>query len=252
MAHYSKKRDIFAYLKPNYIIMKKIVFITGAGISAESGIKTFRDSDGLWEEYRVEDVATIEGYHRNPELVLNFYNERRAQLKDVKPNRAHELVAELEKKYEVVVVTQNVDDLHERAGSTNVIHLHGEFMKATSSYNPNNPKNIVTLESPDTKIKIGDKAKDGSQLRPFIVWFGEPVPMMEPAAKEVMDADIVVIVGTSLQVYPAASLFNYARSDAKLYLIDPRPAAIAYNLPIHIIAKGASEGMEELTTLLEK
>lgn len=245
-----KKDYICMGISNNNIMRKKIAFITGAGISAESGISTFRDSNGLWENYSVEDVASIEGYCRNPDLVIDFYNERRAQLKDVKPNKAHKLVAELEKDYDVVVVTQNVDDLHERAGSSNIIHLHGELMKATSSHNPNNSHNIITLKSPETEIHIGDKAKDGSQLRPFIVWFGEPVPMIEIAAKEVMDADIVVVVGTSLKVYPAAGLINYARPDAKLYLIDPKPATIAYSLPIHVIAKGASEGMEELMDIL--
>ena len=176
--------------------MKKLVFLTGAGISAESGITTFRDSNGLWEQYRVEDVASIEGYWRNPELVINFYNERRRQLGMVRPNKAHELVAKLEENYRVTVVTQNIDSLHEQAGSTDIVHLHGELMKATSSDEPNDPDCIVTLPSADSEIKVGDKAKDGSQLRPFIVWFGEPVPMIERAAEEVYEADILVIIGT--------------------------------------------------------
>lgn len=230
--------------------MKKIVFITGAGISAESGITTFRDSDGLWEHYRVEDVASIEGYWRNPELVIGFYNDRRRQLGSVKPNRAHLLVAELEKKYDVTVVTQNVDNLHEQAGSSNIIHLHGELMKATSTDNPNDPDCIVTLPSTDSVINYGDKAKDGSQLRPFIVWFGEAVPMIEPAAEEVAKADIVVIVGTSLNVYPAAGLVNYASRNADIYLIDPAPHNVPQNMGVHVIAKKATEGMEELCNLL--
>ncbi len=230
--------------------MEKLVFLTGAGISAESGITTFRDSGGLWEQYPVEAVASIEGYYRDPALVIKFYNEHRKQLKDVKPNEAHELVARLEDTYDVCVVTQNIDNLHERAGSHNVIHLHGELMKATSSSKPNDPKCIVTLPSSDTEIKIGDKAADGSQLRPFIVWFGEPVPMIEQAANEVSTADILVVIGTSLNVYPAAGLLSYARSDTKIYLIDPRPNNVPSYMNIHIIAKKATEGMRELYGIL--
>lgn len=233
-------------------IMKKLVFLTGAGISAESGITTFRDSGGLWEQYSVEAVASIEGYYRDPALVIKFYNDRRKQLKEVKPNDAHMLVAKLESVYNVCVVTQNIDNLHERAGSHNVIHLHGELMKATSSSNPNNPKCIVTLPSADTEIKIGDKAADGSQLRPFIVWFGEPVPMIEQAAVEVSKADILVVIGTSLNVYPAAGLLGYARSDAEIYLIDPKPNNVPGYMNIHIIAKKATEGMHELYDILTK
>lgn len=230
--------------------MKKIVFLTGAGISAESGITTFRDSNGLWEQYRVEDVASIEGYWRNPELVINFYNERRRQLGMVRPNKAHELVAKLEENYVVTVVTQNIDNLHEQAGSTDIVHLHGELMKATSSDEPNDPDCIVTLPSADSEIKVGDKAKDGSQLRPFIVWFGEPVPMIERAAEEVYEADILVIIGTSLNVYPAAGLVNYAKRGTEIYLIDPAPQNVPRNMDIHVIAKKATEGMEELFGLL--
>lgn len=230
--------------------MKKIVFLTGAGMSAESGISTFRDSGGLWEQYRVEDVATIEGYIRDPELVINFYNERRRQLLDVKPCRGHELVAELEKQYDVTVVTQNVDDLHERAGSTNVIHLHGELLKATSTRNPNDPRQIVTLTPPNLDIHIGDKAADGSQLRPFIVWFGEAVPMLEAAAEAVMQADIFVIIGTSLNVYPAAGLTTYVAPEAPIYLIDPKPVPWNAAHNFHQITKGASEGMQELMRIL--
>lgn len=230
--------------------MKKLVFLTGAGISAESGITTFRDSNGLWEQYRVEDVASIEGYWRNPELVINFYNERRRQLGMVRPNKAHELVAKLEENYRVTVVTQNIDNLHEQAGTTDIVHLHGELMKATSSDEPNDPDCIVTLPSADSEIKVGDKAKDGSQLRPFIVWFGEPVPMIERAAEEVYEADILVIIGTSLNVYPAAGLVNYAKRGTEIYLIDPAPQNVPRNMDIHVIAKKATEGMEELFGLL--
>ncbi|MCQ2132205.1 MAG: NAD-dependent deacylase [Bacteroidaceae bacterium] len=230
--------------------MKKIVFLTGAGISAESGITTFRDSNGLWEQYRVEDVASIEGYWRNPGLVINFYNERRRQLGMVRPNKAHELVAKLEENYDVTVVTQNIDNLHEQAGSTDIVHLHGELMKATSSDEPNDPDCIVTLPSADSEIKVGDKAKDGSQLRPFIVWFGEAVPMIERAAEEVYEADILVIIGTSLNVYPAAGLVNYAKRGTEIYLIDPAPQNVPRNMDIHVIAKKATEGMEELFGLL--
>lgn len=230
--------------------MKKLVFLTGAGISAESGITTFRDSNGLWEQYRVEDVASIEGYWRNPGLVLNFYNERRRQLGMVRPNKAHELVAKLEENYDVTVVTQNIDNLHEQAGSTDIVHLHGELMKTTSSDEPNDPDCIVTLPSADSEIKVGDKAKDGSQLRPFIVWFGEAVPMIERAAEEVYEADILVIIGTSLNVYPAAGLVNYAKRGTEIYLIDPAPQNVPRNMDIHVIAKKATEGMEELFGLL--
>jgi NAD-dependent deacetylase len=229
--------------------MAKIVFLTGAGMSAESGISTFRDSGGLWEQYPVEAVASIEGYYRDPELVLRFYNERRRQLKEVLPNEGHRLVAELEKQHDVCVVTQNVDNLHERAGSTRVVHLHGELTKATSSRNPNDSRCICTLPDDRPDISIGDLAADGSQLRPFIVWFGESVPMMELAVEEVMNADIVVIIGTSLNVYPAAGLVNYARSDARIFLIDPKPVKVPHGLDIEVIQKGASEGMK---ILLEK
>ena len=211
--------------------MKKIVVLTGAGMSAESGISTFRDSGGLWDKYPVEDVATPEGYRRNPQLVTDFYNARRAQLLTVEPNEGHRLVAALEKKYEVTVVTQNVDNLHERAGSTRVIHLHGELTKVTSEY----------------EVCIGDCAADGSQLRPYIVWFGEEVPNIEVAAQQVMQADILVIIGTSLNVYPAAGLVNYAKKETEIYLIDPAEVNVPYGLTVHIIRKGASEGMRELS-----
>lgn len=226
--------------------MKKIVVLTGAGMSAESGINTFRDSGGLWEQYRVEDVASIEGYIRNPELVINFYNERRKQLLTVKPNRGHELVAALERYFDVTVVTQNVDDLHVRAGSTNIIHLHGELMKATSTRSPNDPTQIQTLTPDRMEIHMGDKAADGSQLRPFIVWFGEAVPKIEDAVEEVMQADICIVIGTSLNVYPAAGLVRYVPEDSPIYLIDPADVAWTAMRPYTHIKKGASAGMEEL------
>ncbi len=219
-------------------------------MSAESGISTFRDSGGLWEQHRVEDVATIEGYIRNPKLVLDFYNQRRRQLLTVKPCRGHELVAELEKNFDVTVVTQNVDDLHERAGSTKVIHLHGELMKATSSNNPNDPRQIVTLDADHVDIHIGDKAADGSQLRPFIVWFGEAVPEIERAAEETSKADVFVVIGTSLNVYPAAGLIQFAPPEAPIYLIDPKDVPWNSVHRFRHIKKGATEGMEELITLL--
>lgn len=225
--------------------MKKLVFLTGAGMSAESGISTFRDSNGLWEQYPVEAVASIQGYMQDPELVLRFYNERRRQLPTVTPNEGHRLVASLEDRFEVTVVTQNVDNLHERAGSKKIIHLHGELMKATSTNNPNNPDCIVTLED-GQDINIGDKAKDGSQLRPFIVWFGESVPQIEPAIIEVNKADILVVIGTSLNVYPAAGLLAYAKRDCKIYLIDPKDVNYDPRLGVTHIKKGASEGMKEL------
>lgn len=225
--------------------MKKLVFLTGAGMSAESGISTFRDSGGLWEQYPVQAVASIEGYYHDPELVIRFYNERRKQLPTVTPNEGHRLVASLEDKYEVTVVTQNVDNLHERAGSKNIIHLHGELMKATSTKNPNDPNCIITLED-GQDIKIGDKAKDGSQLRPFIVWFGESVPQIEPAIMKVNEADILVVIGTSLNVYPAAGLLSYANRHCKIFLIDPKDVNYNESLGVTHIMKGASEGMKEL------
>lgn len=231
--------------------MDKLVFLTGAGISAESGFSTFRDSGGLWEQYNVEDVASIQGYNRDPELVLKFYNERRRQLIGAVANDAHRIVAKLEDDYDVTVITQNIDNLHEQAGSTNVIHLHGELMKATSTYNPNDSRQIVTLDEKHIDIRIGDKAKDGSQLRPFIVWFGESVPMIEPAAMEVSKADILVVIGTSLNVYPAAGLLQYANSHAKIYLIDPRPTNVPSGMGIHVIATTATEGMKQLRDILK-
>ncbi len=230
--------------------MKKLVFLTGAGISVDSGFSTFRDANGLWEQYSVQDVASIEGYWRNPSLVINFYNNLRHQLVDASPNEGHRLVASLEEHFDTTVVTQNVDDLHERAGSTNVIHLHGELMKATSTNNPNDKRCIQTLTPDNLDIQIGDKAKDGSQLRPFIVWFGEAVPMMDEAARAAMNADIFVVIGTSLNVYPAAGLISYVPRGAKIYLIDPKPVKVPYGIDVHTIQKGASEGMKDLKEIL--
>lgn len=230
--------------------MKNLVILTGAGMSAESGISTFRDAGGLWDKYPVEQVATPEGYAANPQLVTDFYNQRRMQLLDVEPNRGHELVAQLEKHFHVTVITQNVDNLHERAGSTEVIHLHGELTKVTSSFQPNNPNYIKELKPEEYEVKIGDKAGDGSQLRPFIVWFGEAVPMIETAIDYCEKADIFLIIGTSLNVYPAAGLLNYVPAGVPVYLIDPNHVAIASGRKVHVIQKGASAGMEELTSLL--
>ena len=230
--------------------MKKLVVLTGAGMSAESGISIFRGGGGLWDKYPVEQVATPEGYAANPALVTEFYNERRKQLLTVEPNRGHELLAEMEKFFQVTVITQNVDNLHERAGSSDVIHLHGELTKVTSSWQPNNPKYIKELSPEEYEVKIGDKAEDGSQLRPFIVWFGESVPMIETAIGYCESADIFLIIGTSLNVYPAAGLLNYVPKHVPVYLIDPNDVPIASGRQVHVIQKGASAGMEELMRLL--
>ena len=230
--------------------MKKIAILTGAGMSVESGLATFRGGGGLWDEYPVEQVATPEGFAVNPALVIEFYNKRRLELLRTEPNDGHRLVADLEKHYEVTVITQNVDNLHERAGSTNVIHLHGELMKVCSSRSPNDLRYVRTLPQSSPTIKIGDCAADGSQLRPFIVWFGEAVPMIETAIDYCMKADIFLIIGTSLNVYPAAGLLNYVPANVPVYLIDPKQVPIASGRQVHVIKKGASAGMEELTKLL--
>jgi NAD-dependent deacetylase len=220
--------------------MKRLVILSGAGMSAESGIRTFRDMNGLWEEYDVMEVASIEAWYKNPELLLHFYNDRRKQMIESKPNRGHLLLAELEKNYDVQIITQNVDDLHERAGSTSVLHLHGELTKARSSIDPSL---IYTLTDPE--MKMGDKCAKGSQLRPHIVWFGEEVPAMAEAVPIVESADYLCVIGTSLNVYPAAGLINYAQAGTPIFLIDPNPPA---SLPrrVQVIAKGAGEGVEEL------
>lgn len=231
--------------------MKKVVVLTGAGISAESGISTFRGAGGLWNDYPVEQVATPEGYARNPELVIRFYNERRRQLLEVQPNEAHRILAEMERDYgDVAVITQNVDDLHERAGSRHVVHLHGELLKVTSSRDPNNPACIRTLRPEEFEVKVGDLAADGSQLRPFIVWFGEPVPRIDEAVALASSADVFIVVGTSLAVYPAAGLLQYVPAGSPVFLIDPEEVAVPGRRAVHFIRKGASEGMKELRELL--
>ena len=213
-------------------------------MSVESGLRTFRDSDGLWEEYPVQQVATHEGWEANPELVTNFYNMLRKKCWNVKPNEGHRLVAELEKNYNVTVVTQNVDNLHEQAGSTKVIHLHGELMKVCSSRDVDDPRYIRELTPDNCEVKPGTKAGDGSLLRPYIVFFGEAVPNISLAAEEAQEADIFIIIGTSLNVYPAAGLIHYVRPDVPIYLIDPNPVNAGGR--VEQIQKGASEGMREL------
>jgi NAD-dependent deacetylase len=220
--------------------MEKLVILSGAGISQESGISTFRDANGLWENHDIMEVASIQGWHKNPELVLDFYNQRRRQLSEVKPNEAHKIIVQLEDHFEVLIITQNVDDLHERAGSKNVIHLHGELYKACSERNKDK---VVEWK---TNINLGDKAEDDSQLRPFIVWFGEDVPMLDPAIDMVYDADILIVIGTSLQVYPAANLIHFAYNAKKKYLIDPH--CRDYSVPDGFIelAMKATEGMTKV------
>jgi len=196
--------------------MQKVVVLTGSGISAESGISTFRDKGGLWEQYDIEDVATPEAFERNPELVLEFYNQRRKQLFEVEPNAAHYALARLERAYDVQIITQNVDDLHERAGSSNVLHLHGEIKKAQSTADPS-----LVYELDDWQLNPGDKCEKGSQLRPHVVWFGEPVPKMQDAVMITSRADICMVIGTSMNVYPAAGLIHYVPEDKPKYLVDP-------------------------------
>ena len=226
---------------------KKLIILSGAGISAESGIKTFRDSDGLWEGHNVMDVATPEGFERNPELVLDFYNQRRRQLQEVKPNAGHQILAELENDFDMHIITQNVDNLHEQAGSSNVLHLHGELLKVRSI---RNLKNIIDWQH---DLILGDIDQDGHQLRPHIVWFGEPVPALEQAITLVQKAEILIIIGTSLQVYPAAGLLNYTRKNIPIYYIDPHPATIS-NAPnnLKVIATTGSNGMKIVAKELAK
>lgn len=225
--------------------MRKFVVLSGAGVSAESGIKTFRDSDGLWENYNVKDVADIEGWYRNKALVLDFYNQRREQLKKAQPNKAHELIARLERYFDTTVVTQNVDNLHERAGSSKVIHLHGELTKAR----PEDQKGKGIIDIGYKSIQMGDTDSRGVQLRPHIVWFGEAVPMIQPAARAVSEADILLIIGTSLNVYPAAGLFRYAQYGTPIYLIDPQRIDLDYKNFVQIQEK-ATVGMEKLFEIL--
>ncbi|WP_309640292.1 NAD-dependent deacylase [Flavobacterium sp.] len=226
---------------------KKLVILSGAGISAESGIKTFRDSDGLWEGHNVMDVATPQGFQKNPELVLDFYNQRRRQLHEVKPNLGHQILAELESDFDVHIITQNVDNLHEQAGSSNVLHLHGELFKVRSVRNTNH---IIDWEH---DLILGDVDQNGHQLRPHIVWFGEPVPALEQAIPLVQKAAILIVIGTSLQVYPAAGLLNYTRENIPIYYIDPHPATIS-NAPnnLKVIATTGSNGMKIVAKELAK
>lgn len=231
--------------------MKKIVFLTGAGMSVESGFKTFRGNDGLWENYPVEQIATHEGWEADPTLVTNFYNMLRDKLWSAEPNEGHKLIRQLENDFDVTVVTQNVDNLHEKAGSGKVIHLHGELSKVCSSINPYDEKYIRELTPGNSHVEPGTKAGDGSLLRPFIVFFGEAVPMMDYACYAAREADIFVIIGTSLNVYPAAGLLQYAPSGIPVYIIDPNPVKSdgIYRSVKHI-QKGASEGMKDLTDIL--
>ena len=226
--------------------MKKLVFLTGAGMSAESGFSTFRDKGGLWEKYPVEQVATPDGWLADPNLVTDFYNGLRRQLVLAKPNRGHELVAQLEKDFDVTVITQNVDNLHEKAGSTNVIHLHGELTKVCSSRNPDDPRYQRELPEDDCEVRPGTLSGDGSLERPFIVFFGESVPMISVAAEAAEQADIFVIIGTSLNVYPAAGLIHYVRPSVPVYLIDPEPSMGVGRQQFTHIQCGASEGMRKL------
>ncbi|PVX51756.1 NAD-dependent deacetylase [Balneicella halophila] len=226
--------------------MKHLVVLSGAGISAESGIKTFRDADGLWEGYDVMEVASPIGWEKKPELVLKFYNDRRRQLLEVKPNTAHKTLKELEKNFKVSIITQNVDNLHERAGSKNVLHLHGELLKSRST------KNEKLIYDCDKDIMLGDKAEDGGQLRPHIVWFGEAVPEMHKAAKIVETADILLVIGTSLQVYPAASLIDYLPDGKPIYIIDPKRHEDRLLDHVHFIEDTACNGIKEFADLMSK
>ncbi|MBQ3580030.1 MAG: NAD-dependent deacylase [Bacteroidales bacterium] len=219
--------------------MKKIVILTGAGISAESGIKTFRDSDGLWEQYRVEDVATYDAYLRDPKLVLDFYNARRREVFKAKPNEGHRQLVRLEEKYDVQIITQNIDNLHEQAGSSHVLHLHGELTKARSDRDDN-----LIIEIGDRDIHIGDKAPDGAQLRPHIVWFGEAVPNIEPAAEMCEQADYFVVIGTSMNVYPAAGLIHYVPRASPCWLVDPK--AVPVSRDIKIYQENAGTGVKKV------
>jgi NAD-dependent deacetylase len=223
--------------------MKHIVVLTGAGISAESGIKTFRDADGLWEGHDVMEVASPQGFAKNPELVLDFYNQRRKQLLSVLPNEAHKALVQLESNYDVSIITQNVDDLHERAGSSNIIHLHGELLKARSSYNESD------VFSCKNDILFGDTCEKGYQIRPHIVWFGEAVPMIEKAIEVSETADFLIIIGTSMQVYPAASLMDFVPQHVPIYYIDPNPAKVN-NKRVTVIPEMATKGVKQLLEIL--
>lgn len=224
--------------------MKHLVVLTGAGMSAESGLKTFRDADGLWEGHDVTKVASPQGFAEDPELVLDFYNQRRRQLLEVKPNSAHFDLAKLENNFNVSIITQNVDDLHERAGSTNVMHLHGELFKVRSTYDE---YDIMEWKK---DLNLGDTCKKGYQLRPHIVWFGEAVPMIEKAIKVTQTADILLIIGTSMQVYPAASLLNYVTFDTNIYYVDPNPATMD-NSKTTVIPEKATVGVKKMINMLK-
>jgi NAD-dependent deacetylase len=225
---------------------KKLVVLTGAGISAESGLKTFRDSDGLWEGYEVTEVATPGAWRKNPQLVLDFYNERRKNVAEANPNAAHYGLAGLEKDFDVTIITQNIDDLHERAGSTNVLHLHGEIFKMRSE------RDVTLITEIKSNIKLGDTAEDGAQFRPYIVWFEEPVPKMEEAVPIVYSADIFVVVGTSLVVYPAAGLINYVELETPKFIIDKKIPPTSPMRNLTLIEKPATEGVGELIELLKQ
>ena len=221
--------------------MKKLVVLSGAGMSAESGLRTFREMGGLWEEHNVYEVASPQGWHRDRAMVLRFYNERRKQLLEVSPNQGHLGLVELEQYFEVRIVTQNVDDLHERAGSSRVLHLHGELRKARSTADPD-----LIYDIEGWKLEEGDLCELGSQLRPHVVWFGESVPAIEEAARVVSEADIFVIIGTSMNVYPAAGLISYVPGTTPIYIIDPNEVPVAGYPRIHVIQKGAGEGVRQL------
>ena len=227
--------------------MQKLVVLTGAGVSAESGIQTFRDSNGLWENHDIMEVASPEGWRKNQQLVQNFYNQRRKQLSLCQPNDAHKILANLEKHFEVQIITQNIDDLHERAGSSDVLHLHGELSKSQSTVDPS-----LVYPLDHWEIKTGDKCEKGSQLRPFIVWFGEEVPMMDRAVEIAGAADIFLVLGTSMQVYPAASLINFVPKQAKKYLIDPQGTSLRLPDDVTVIQETATVGMRKLEEILLK
>ncbi len=226
---------------------KTLVILTGAGMSAESGLSTFRDSGGLWDKYRIEDVATPEAFEANPQLVFDFYNARRKQLDEVQPNEGHLTLARLQKWFNVQVITQNVDNLHERAGTKNILHLHGELTKARSTKFPNLIYDIGTKS-----LQLGDVCEKGAQLRPHIVWFGEAVPAIDRAVEIAAKADIFVVIGTSLKVYPAAGLIMYARPEVPKYIIDPSSIEIPSGMNFTVIQKKAVEGCKELEELLNK
>ncbi|SIQ98099.1 SIR2 family NAD-dependent protein deacylase [Pontibacter lucknowensis] len=226
---------------------KRIVALTGAGISAESGIATFRDANGLWEGHDVMEVASPQGWRKNPELVLDFYNQRRKNAHNVQPNAGHKILAELEQDFEVKIITQNVDDLHERAGSTDVIHLHGKLFESRSTLDP---KLVYPIEG--WQLNLGDKCARGSQLRPNIVWFGEPVPMMEQAMAETLCADIFLVVGTSLVVYPAAGLVDLVPDEAPIFVVDPNLPYMRPRPNLHLFEEKASTGMVKVAELLRE